>query len=399
VNIGSFEKTLTIPAKIEVLNVRFSSLSLKRSLLGSIKLVLSDLSIESEIITNNIQEISLHLDHEETISFLEKIHSKRPIQNSKISLNLGLKFRENLDFECVKLDLEYKGSIDQADGLDQLNSSKDSSKYFCATFKNGNLSSGSTYVDEKGLMIPLGNGLELTLYSIDVKHNQKPRLIRFSDETPTLEKIPLHPDIVDNFNIKQESCFQPIHISDKDLDYVFWDNTPEMEEGIRLEVNLNKNKICFEISSENRNKDSTMIIIPKELFLRGKRYQLSSKNIQFSIIKKSNQSARSNYDDSDGRSFIQCLSSKMLEVNSFSINQIINEIKIKYNYVPRRNLRMPGLSLKLNKDDWYDIGGYDERYTSKSEMLYFDYETNMTNPNTSIIIVSSKVEKISVVMR
>ena len=110
-----------------------------------------------------------------------------------------------MNFECVKLDFEYKGTIDQAGGLDQLNSSKDSSKYFCATFKNGNLSSGSTYVDEKGLMIPLGNGLELTLYSIDVKHNQKPRLIRFSDETPTLEKILSHPDIADNFKIRNRN--------------------------------------------------------------------------------------------------------------------------------------------------------------------------------------------------
>ena len=135
------------------------------------------------------------------------------------------------------------------------------------------------------------------------------------------------------------------------------------------------------------------------MFLRGKKYLLSLKNIQFSVIKKLNESARSNYDDSGGRSFIQCLSGKILQVNSFSINQIINEIKIKYNYVPRRNLRIPGLSLKLNKDEWYDIGGYDERYTSKNEMLYFDYETNMTNPNINIHIVSSMVEKISVVMR
>ena len=398
VNIGAFEKTLNIPAKTEVLNIRFSSLSLKRSVIGSLSLTLGDIKVDSESIKNKIKEIRFPIDEEETLCFLEEICSGNKIKNSDISNILGLKFRDNLHFDEVELNLHYEGDIDQANGLDQLNSSKDSSNYFCATFNKEKMSSRSILVNERDFTLPLGNDLTLTVYSIVVKNGQQPSLyiIRSDDSTP--EKIPLHPDIVGNFAQEQTSTFLPIHTFDNYLNYIFWENSSEMPEDIRLEVNLNNKKICFEIPSGNKNTDSTMIIIPKQLFFRGVNYLLSSENIVFSIPKESNESSTANDNDFDDRSIVKCLSSKELDVNSLSINRIINRIKIKIieRLFRGRKVRLPELVLKLDKDDWYDVGGYDERYRTVQGIIYFDQETSTIYPKTEIHIISSKVDKMDV---
>ena len=140
-------------------------------------MTLGDIKVDSESIKNKIKEIRFPIDEEETLCFLEEICSGNKIKNSDISNILGLKFRDNLHFDEVELNLHYEGDIDQANGLDQLNSSKDSSNYFCATFNKEKMSSRSILVNERDFTLPLGNDLTLTVYSIVVKNGQQPSFV------------------------------------------------------------------------------------------------------------------------------------------------------------------------------------------------------------------------------
>ena len=180
-----------------------------------------------------------------------------------------------------------------------------------------------------------------------MKNGQQPSCISLGVTIHTPEKIPLHPDIVGNFAQEQTSTFLPIHTFDNYLNYIFWENSSEMPEDIRLEVNLNNKKICFEIPSGNKNTDSTMIIIPKQLFFRDVNYLLSSENIVFSIPKESNESSTANDNDFDDSQSLSAFQVKNWML-TLSINRIINQlVKLLRGFSVEEKVRLPELVLKL----------------------------------------------------
>lgn len=392
VNIGSFEQTLSIPAKTEVLNIQFSSLSLERSLLGVLTLILTGIGFESEFITNNVQEFRLLIDREETLSFLEEIGTGNKIENSQVSSNLGLKFSEELDFKHIELNLQYVGGIEQANGLDQLNSSKESSKYFCATFYNGELSSRSVLVKQKSFTLPLGNNLGLTIYSIVVRNNEEPSLFRYLYGRSTREKIPLHPAIIDNFASDQKSTFLPFHTSDRYTFIIFWQNShpPRIPKEIRLEIKVSSTTIYFDIPSlnTNSNSDSTMIIIPKKIYYAGVEYTISLSNVVFSYPKTQGKPSNVDYRSHD-RFVTKSLSSKASGVNSDLIEEIVNRFATK----PFRRGE-PALLMTLGHNEHYYVGGHEERYWRKEGMVFFDHQSSTTPYMTDIHIICSNVQKL-----
>ena len=391
VNIGSFEQTLSIPAKTEVLNIQFSSLSLERSLLGVLTLMLTGIRFESEFITNNVQEFRLLIDREETLSFLEEIGTGNKIETSQVSSNLGLKFSEELDFKHIELNLQYVGGIEQANGLDQLNNSKESAKYFCATFYDGELSSRSILVNQKSFTLPLGNNLGLTIYSIVVRNNEEPSLFRYLYGRPTLEKIPLHPDIIDNFACDQKSTFLPFHTFDRYTFIIFWQNShpPRFPKEIRLEIMVSSTKIYFDIPSLNTNSDLTMIIIPKKIYYAGVEYTLSLSNVIFSYRKTQGKPSNVHYSSHD-RFVTKSLSSQASGVNSSVIKEIVNGFGTK----PFQR-GDPALLLTLGHNEHYYVGGHVERYRCKEGMVFFDHQSSTTHYMTDIHIICSNVQNLN----
>ena len=230
---------------MDVMNIVFSSVSLERSAVGSIALVLRGVELDYDFITKKQEEVRFQLDQDGALSFLESVASGEEVTIDRIAGNLGVKFRDGLPFNRTRLNLDYRGGVDGTRGLGQINSSRGSSKLFLVTLDERELS-GGMMVSISKLVLSLGDGHRLRIYSIILLNDRLPRFVLSGSDDLTGITVPVHSGISDDLQMKA-STFSPFLLSYENLHYIFWEKPQETPEGTILEINMEGYKTQFEI--------------------------------------------------------------------------------------------------------------------------------------------------------